>query len=29
MIGLHFVAFDNGFGIPRTMRWKHIAPLQR
>ena len=25
---LHFVAFDNGFGIPRTMRWKHTAPLQ-
>ena len=25
---LHFVALDNGFGIPRTMRWKHPAPLQ-
>ena len=25
---LHFVAFDNGFGIPRTMRWKHTTPLQ-
>ena len=25
---LHFVAFDNGFGIPRTMRWQHPAPLR-
>lgn len=25
---LHFIALDNGFGIPRTMRWKHPAPLQ-
>ena len=25
---LHFVALDNGFGIPRTMRWKHAAPLR-
>ena len=25
---LHFVALDNGFGIPRTMRWKHTASLR-
>ena len=25
---LHFVALDNGFGIPRTMRWQHPAPLR-
>ena len=25
---LHFIALDNGFGIPRTMRWKHRVPLQ-
>jgi len=25
---LHFIALDNGLGIPRTMRWKHQLPLQ-
>ena len=25
---LHFIALDNGFGIPRTMRWKHPVPLR-
>ena len=25
---LHFTALDNGYGIPRTMRWKHPAPLR-
>ena len=25
---LHFVALDNGFGIPRTMRWRHPASLR-
>lgn len=25
---LHFIALDNGFGIPRTMRWKHPVPLK-
>lgn len=25
---LHFIALDNGLGIPRTMRWKHRVPLQ-
>lgn len=26
---LHFLAFDNGFGIPRTMRWQHPDSLFR
>ena len=26
---LHFVALDNGFGIPRTMRWQHPDSLDR
>ncbi|WP_419837052.1 hypothetical protein [Candidatus Poriferisodalis sp.] len=26
---LHFLAFDNGFGIPRTMRWQHPDSLNR
>ncbi|MDE0136382.1 MAG: hypothetical protein OXM54_16265 [Acidimicrobiaceae bacterium] len=26
---LHFLAFDNGFGIPRTMRWQHPDSLHR
>lgn len=26
---LHFLAFDNGFGIPRTMRWQHPDSLRR
>lgn len=25
---LHFLAFDNGFGIPRTMRWQHPDSLR-
>ena len=25
---LHFIALDNGFGIPRTMRWRHPTPLR-
>ena len=25
---LHFTALDNGFGIPRTMRWQHPKPLR-
>ncbi len=25
---LHFIALDNGFGIPRTMRWKHPTSLK-
>ena len=25
---LHFIALDNGFGIPRTMRWQHCGPLR-
>lgn len=26
---LHFLAFDNGFGIPRTMRWQHPESLHQ
>ena len=26
---LHFLAFDNGFGIPRTMRWQHAESLHQ
>lgn len=26
---LHFLAFDNGFGIPRMMRWQHPESLHR
>jgi len=25
---LHFLAFDNGFCIPRTLRWQHPDPLR-
>ena len=25
---LHFLALDNGFGIPRTLRWQHPGPLR-
>jgi hypothetical protein len=25
---LHFLAFDNGFSIPRTLRWQHPHPLR-
>jgi hypothetical protein len=25
---LHFLAFDNGFSIPRTLRWQHPDPLR-
>jgi hypothetical protein len=25
---LHFLALDNGFGVPRTLRWQHPRPLR-